>query len=305
MGRRKKGQRIHGWVILDKPLELGSTQAVGKIRRFFDAQKAGHAGTLDPLASGVLPIALGEATKTIPYIQDAIKKYRFTVCWGEQRSTDDAEGEVVAQSDVRPAPDEIEAILRCFVGDIQQMPPRFSALKVDGQRAYDLARAGEDVQLKSRTIFIQSLEMIDHSDDWASFEVVCGKGTYVRSLARDMAIALGTVGYVSALRRCAVGQFDESRAISLAILEEMHDKGDLGAALLPIDSGLDDILALSVSEEEAAMLRNGRVLSFVSRSDYRRLEGLGSEILVECDGQAVAIANIDGPNVKPARVFVY
>lgn len=304
MGRRKKGQRVHGWVVLDKPLDVTSTQAVGKVRRFFDAQKAGHAGTLDPLASGILPIALGEATKTIPYIQDALKIYRFSVTWGQQRSTDDAEGEVVAQSDVRPAQDDILAVLPAFIGDISQVPPAFSALKIDGQRAYDLARDGQDVQLKARPVYIERLELLAARDGEADFEMLCGKGTYVRSLARDLALKLGTYGYVSALRRCAVGVFDEDHAISLAILEEMADKGDLSAALLPIDSGLDDILALSVSDNEAAKLRNGQVLIFASRADFQRLEGLGSEAIAKCGDKPVAIVSLDGAKVKPGRVFV-
>ena len=199
MGRRKKGDKIDGWVNFDKPLGMTSTQAVGKVRRAYNAQKVGHAGTLDPLATGVLPIALGEATKTIPYTQDALKTYEFTVRWGEQRSTDDAEGEVIATSEIRPTPDAIESALPAFTGEITQTPPRFSAIKIDGQRAYDLARDGQEFEIKSRTVFIESLSLLSHDTDTASFTMTCGKGTYVRSLARDLALELGTVGYICLL----------------------------------------------------------------------------------------------------------
>ena len=324
MGRRRKGNKIDGWINFDKPLGMTSTQAVGKVRWMFQAQKAGHAGTLDPLASGILPIALGEATKTIPYIQDAHKVYEFSVTWGEQRSTDDAEGDVIAESDVRPAPEAIEAALPVFVGEIEQVPPKFSAIKIDGQRAYDLARDGQEVEIKSRTVFVESLEVICHSEhseeshdlkvgdpshafgmtvNQTSFRMRCGKGTYVRSIARDLALELGTYGYVSALRRCEVGGFNEMCAISLANLEEMHDKGDLSEVLLGIDSALDDILALPVSEKEAALLRNGQVLSFVSKADFHRIEAIEGEALAVVDGKPVAIVQIDRAQVKPARVF--
>lgn len=306
MGRRhKKGDKVDGWVNLNKPVGITSTQAVGKIRRIMNGQKVGHAGTLDPLASGVLPIALGEATKTIPYIQDAHKAYDFTVTWGEQRSTDDAEGDVIASSDVRPTSDAIIGDLPAFIGEIEQIPPKFSAIKIDGQRAYDLARDGKDVEMKSRIVTIETIELIGCKADTASFSMVCEKGTYVRSLARDLAIKLGTYGYVSALKRTAVGGFEIQDTISLEKLEEMDHIAAREAALLPVQAVLDDIPALEIKASEVTPLRNGNVLSLISRSDFQRIEDLGDvdETLVTHQGQAIAIARIDGPNVKPVRVF--
>lgn len=306
MGRRnKKGDKVDGWVNLDKPLGMTSTQAVGKIRRIMNGQKVGHAGTLDPLATGVLPIALGEATKTIPYIQDAFKTYEFTVSWGEQRSTDDAEGDVIASSDVRPTPAAIEGALPDYVGDVTQTPPKFSAIKIDGQRAYDLARAGEDVEMKSRQVYIESLELLEAADDSARLLMVCGKGTYVRSLARDLAIQLGTFGYVSALRRVAVGSFSTDDAISLAKLEELEHIAARSEALQPVQVVLDDIPALVIKQNEIPALRNGQALSLISRSDFQRIEDLDhdGEALAVFEDQAIAIVEIDGPHVKPVRVF--
>lgn len=305
MGRKRKGNPVSGWINLDKPLGLTSTQAIGKLRRLFSPQKIGHAGTLDPLASGILPIAMGEATKTIPYIQDAQKTYEFTVQWGQQRSTDDAEGEVIATSDHRPSLEDITNALPAFIGEIEQTPPQFSAIKIDGQRAYDLARAGQEVTIKSRRVTIKSLEIIDTAPDTLSLRMVCGKGTYVRSLARDLALKLGTKGYVSALRRTAVGTFNEKTAISLAILEEMGNSAALDEALLPIESALDDILALSITQQETAALRNGRALSFVSNADFHRLEGAedGAEILAIYNEKPVAILRRDKATLKPVRVF--
>lgn len=305
MGRKRKGNPVNGWINLDKPLGLTSTQAIGKLRRLYTPQKIGHAGTLDPLATGILPIAMGEATKTIPYIQDAAKTYEFTVTWGQQRSTDDAEGEIIATSDSRPNEASIIAALPAFIGEIEQTPPQFSAIKIDGQRAYDMARAGQHVAIKSRTVSIQSLDLISADTHTATLRMVCGKGTYVRSLARDLALKLGTCGYVSALRRTAVGCFSTHSAISLAILDKMHDSAAVSKALLPIESALDDILALPISEKEAALLRNGRALSFVSRADFHRLDGLdtGNDILATCNDKPVAIVSVSKATVKPARVF--
>jgi len=306
MGRRnKKGDKVDGWVNLDKPLGMTSTQAVGKIRRIMNGQKVGHAGTLDPLASGVLPIALGEATKTIPYIQDSFKTYEFTVAWGEQRSTDDAEGDVIASSDMRPARAAIEAALPDYVGEVTQVPPKFSAIKIDGQRAYDLARKGEDIEMKSRLVYIETLELLAADADSATLSMVCGKGTYVRSLARDLAIQLGTFGYVSALRRTQVGAFSSDDAISLAKIEEMEHILAREAALLPIQAVLDDIPALEVKQLELAALRNGQALSFMSKSDFARIEDLdgADEAIAMFEDTAVAIVDIDGPSVKPVRVF--
>ncbi len=222
MGRRKKGDDVHGWVVLDKPLDMTSTQAVSVVRRLFNARKAGHAGTLDPLASGVLPIALGEATKTVPFAQEAGKTYRFTLRWGQSTTTQDAEGEVIAQSDVRPSPEAVRAALDAFVGDIEQIPPQFSAIKVDGERAYDLARAGETVELKARPVRIDGLALLDApSSDLCVIEMRCGKGAYVRALARDLASALGAEGHVAALRRMQVGPFIAGEAVTLDALKDL------------------------------------------------------------------------------------
>lgn len=306
MGRRnKKGDKVDGWVNLDKPLGMTSTQAVGKIRRIMNGQKVGHAGTLDPLASGVLPIALGEATKTIPYIQDAFKTYEFTVTWGEQRSTDDAEGDVIASSDARPTREAIEAALPDYIGDVTQVPPKFSAIKIDGQRAYDLARAGEDIEMKSRQVYIECLDLLGADTDTATISMTCGKGTYVRSLARDLAIRLGTYGYVSALRRTRVGAFSAEGTISLENIEELEHILARNAALQPVQVVLDDIPALVIKQNEITALRNGQALSLISRSDFERIEDLGEtdEALAIFQDQAIAIVEIDGPHVKPIRVF--
>ncbi len=312
MARRKKGDKINGWVNLDKPIDMTSTQAMAKVRRILNAQKAGHAGTLDPLATGILPIALGEATKTIPFAQDAFKTYEFTVSWGEQRSTDDREGEMIARSDHRPARADIDAILPHYVGEIEQVPPKFSAIKIDGQRAYDLARDGQDVALKSRVVFVEMLTLLDSDEHTATFRMTCGKGTYVRSLARDMGIALGTFGYVSALRRTAVGGFTDKNAICLEKLEEIVNsaasgEGSLDDALLPLETVLDDIPALALKEGELSKLRNGQVVSFVAKPDFERIKALGLEsdqtAIAMFQGQAVALVERQGPNIKPIRVF--
>ncbi|HEY4171045.1 MAG TPA: tRNA pseudouridine(55) synthase TruB, partial [Reyranella sp.] len=256
---KRPKNKVDGWVVLDKPLGLGSTQAVGKVRWLFAAEKAGHGGTLDPLATGILPIALGEATKTVPFIMDGRKVYRFTLRFGEARSTDDGEGEVIAASDVRPTDEAIRVALGPFIGDIQQMPPAFSALKIGGQRAYDLARAGETVELKPRTVTIDRLELLARPDaDHADFVVGCGKGTYIRSLGRDLAKALGTVGHLSALRRTAVGPFREEAAISLPKLEVLGHNSRLLGALVPVATALDDIPALALTGTQADRLRHGQ-----------------------------------------------
>lgn len=313
MGRRnKKGRNISGWINLDKPAGLTSTQAIGKVRRFMNAQKAGHAGTLDPLATGILPIALGEATKTIPFAQDRLKTYEFTVTWGEQRDTDDSEGEVIATSDERPAPADIAALLPEFTGEIEQVPPKFSAIKIDGERAYDLARDGEDFEMKSRNVYIESLAFIEARENEADFVMTCGKGTYVRSLARDMALKLGTYGYISALRRTAVGPFTLENAISLEKLEELYDSAPAGAGapdevLLPLETALDDIPALAIKENELSDLRNGRAASFVSKPDFERIKLIGLEngqnAIAMFQDKAVALVERKGPNIKPVRVF--
>ncbi len=307
MARNKKGQKIDGWINLDKPLGMTSTQAVGKVRRLFNAQKVGHAGTLDPLASGILPIALGEATKTIPYIQDSLKTYEFTVQWGAQTSTDDSEGEIVAKSDIRPDTDAILSSLPSFTGEITQIPPKFSAIKIDGARAYDLARDGEEFEIKPRQVYVQSLDLLSQTPDTAQFIMTCGKGTYVRALARDLALKLGTYGHVAALRRTRVGGFDLGDAISLDNLEKLSNSAGLEQALLPLESALDDILAFPIQQKEADLLRNGQVLNLISRPDFQRLEKEnvqnGSEVLAILNGVPVAIVRVNGPQIKPVRVF--
>ncbi|MCR9257898.1 MAG: tRNA pseudouridine(55) synthase TruB [Alphaproteobacteria bacterium] len=306
MSRRKRGRKVDGWVILDKPLGMTSTQAVGKVRRAFDAQKAGHAGTLDPLATGVLPIALGEATKTVGYAMDRQKIYRFTLCFGEARNTDDGEGTVIATSDTRPSDAEIEAVLDRFTGVISQIPPKFSAIKVDGARAYDLARDNEEVALKPREVEIHDLVFTDRpDDDHAVFEVTCGKGTYMRALARDIAEALGTVGYVSDLRRIAVGSFTEERAISLDFLQESEDNPPLETYLLPIETALDDIPALALTDLEAGQMRSGQAVSLFRAADLARIGDLydGDVVLATSAGQPVAISRFSRGSLQPVRVL--
>ena len=263
---RREKRDVHGWIALDKAVGMTSTQAVGAIKRLFSCKRAGHAGTLDPLASGCLPIALGEATKTVPFVMDGRKVYRFTVRWGEERDTDDADGQVVATSDRRPERAAIEALLPRFRGTIEQVPPRFSAIKVDGERAYDLARDGEMVELAARPVEIHRLELLDMADaDHAEFEAECGKGTYVRSLARDMGRALGCRGHILKLRRQAVGAFGENAMISLEQLTALCHRaaageGNLAGALLPVETALDDIPALAVSRADAARLQRGQAV---------------------------------------------
>ena len=299
MSRRKKGDKVDGWVILDKPVGLGSTPAVSRVRRLFGAQKAGHGGTLDPLASGVLPIALGEATKTVPFVMDGRKEYRFTLCFGQARSTEDAEGEVTATSDLRPADAAIRSALAAFVGEIEQVPPAFSALKVDGKRAYDLARAGEAVDLKPRRIVIERLELLGRADtDHADFVVSCGKGTYIRSLGRDLAHSLGTVGYLSALRRTAVGPFREEAAISLPKLEALGHIPALLGALAPVATALDDIPALALTEAQADRLRQGQPVLLT-----RDAPPSGALLRAETGSRLVALVRSDGTSLKPVRVF--
>ncbi len=291
--------KIDGWVVLDKPLGLGSTAAVGRVRWLFGAAKAGHGGTLDPLATGVLPIALGEATKTVPFVMDGRKEYRFTLCFGEARSTEDGEGDVTATSDRRPTDQEIQAALLAFVGEIQQMPPAFSALKIDGKRAYELARAGEAVSLKPRQVTIERLELLARPDaDHADFVVGCGKGTYIRSLGRDLAVALGTVGHLSALRRTVAGPFREEGAISLSKLEALGHIPPLLGALAPVATALDDIPALALTEAQADRLRQGQPV-FLTRD----APPSGALVRAECGQKLVALVRSDGASLQPVRVF--
>ena len=304
MARKRKGDRIHGWVAFDKPVGMTSTQAVGKVRWLFNAQKAGHGGTLDPLASGILPIALGEATKTSAYIMDGAKTYRFTVTWGAQTDTDDTEGDIVERSDKRPQPHEIEEILEDFIGTISQMPPQFSALKINGERAYDIARSGEHANLVARDVQIDRLAVVEHlNDDQTVFEVDCGKGTYVRSLARDFGQKLGCLGHISALRRTRVGPFCEADIISLEKLEELSHIGarqeSLAQILRSVETVLDDIPALAVNTSDAARLRNGQAVILRGR-DAPIHSGI---VFVASSGEPIALAEIRQGALHPKRVF--
>ena len=304
MARRRKGRDIHGWVLFDKPYGMGSTQAVAKVRWLFTAKKAGHAGTLDPLASGMLPIALGDATKTVPYVQDGRKKYRFTIRWGAATETDDAEGMVIARSDHRPSEKDILAVLPQFIGKISQMPPIYSALKIDGERAYNLARAGEKVELAARQVEIDQLELIEMPDsDHATFECICGKGTYIRAISRDMAKILGTEGHVTALRRLDVGPFAEEQMISLDILEEMRHRdpaeAHMSSVLVPIETALDDIPALAVTDLEAARLYNGQAILLRGQDT----SGVLDEAFATNQGVLVAIGFVEAGRFIPKRVF--
>lgn len=299
MKPKRPKRKVDGWVVLDKPLGMGSTQAVGKVRWLFLAEKAGHGGTLDPLATGVLPIALGEATKTVPFVMDGRKEYRFTLRFGEARSTEDGEGAVTATSDVRPSDEAIRAALPRFMGCIEQVPPAFSALKVDGQRAYDLARAGETVELKPRQVTIDRLELAARRDtDHADFVVACGKGTYIRSLGRDLARALGTVGHLSALRRTAVGPFREEAAISLSKLEALGHIPPLLGALVPVATALDDIPALALTGTQADRLRQGQPVLLT-----RDAPPSGTLVRAETGSKLVALVRSDGAALQPVRVF--
>jgi tRNA pseudouridine55 synthase len=312
MGKRKKGNPVHGWVILDKPLGITSTQAVSAVRRIFDAQKAGHAGTLDPMATGVLAIALGEATKTVPYAMDAQKTYQFTAHWGEARDTDDAEGKVTATSDKRPTAAEIEAALPVFTGTLTQVPPAYSAIKVQGERAYDLARDGEDVTLEPRLVQVHAARLVDIPDpDHAAFEIRCGKGTYVRSWVRDIARHLGTLGHVSQLRRTAIGSFRVEDAIGLESLRGFMHIPAAFEHLKPLSTALDGIPALAVSGADAVRLRNGNPIlvraalfaqiteRFAQADD---LQGL-TVFLSTGEGEPVALAEIAQGELQPVRVF--
>jgi len=302
---KRQKRDVHGWVVLDKPIGMTSTHAVAVIKRLFAAKRAGHAGTLDPLASGCLPIALGEATKTVPFVVDSRKTYLFTVRWGEERDTDDAEGRVAATSKNRPDAAAISALLPRFTGTIEQVPPRFSAVKIDGERAYDLAREGETVEIAPRAVTIHRLDLIEAADpDHAVFAAECGKGTYVRALARDLGRALGVLGHVSALRRSRVGPFGEADMIPLEQLESLCHRaaageGHLADILLPIETALDDIPALAVSPADAARLQRGRAVLMRGR-DTAVLSGM---VQVASSGQLVALAEVDRGEIVPKRVF--
>jgi tRNA pseudouridine55 synthase len=301
MARRRKGSPVHGWLIFDKPQGINSTGAVAQVKRLYDAEKAGHAGTLDPLATGVLPIAFGEATKTVPFVVEGSKAYRFTVRFGIETDTDDAEGKEVAKSDARPSRSEIEATLSRFTGEITQVPPRFSALKVDGARAYDLARDEEEFELEPRSVSIARLTLLAHPDkDHCVLEAECGKGTYVRALARDLGRALGTLGHVAALRRTRVGPFGEENAVSLATLERLiPDREALLAAIEPVEIALRDIPALAISAADAARLRRGQPVLLRGR-DAPILAGT---VYATTRGTLVAVGEVSEGELKPRRIF--
>jgi tRNA pseudouridine55 synthase len=298
MARRRKGKAVHGWVVLDKPPGMTSTAAVGAVRRIFDANKAGHAGTLDPLATGVLPIALGEATKTVPFAVAGAKRYRFTVRWGIETDTDDASGRTLHASAVRPDAGAIAASLARFTGEIWQVPPAFSAIKVAGQRAYDLAREGTSVELAARRVAVEHLELVATPDhDTAVFEAVCGKGTYVRALARDLGRMLGSFGHLIALRRTAVASFKEERAVTLAELLAQGTKP--ASCLMPIEAALEGLAPLSVGRSDAARLRRGQAI-LVRGRDAAHASG---PTYATSEGHLVAIGRLERGELTPTRVF--
>ena len=307
MGRRKRGLVVNGWVCLDKPFGLGSTDAVSRVRRLFDAQKAGHAGTLDPLASGILPIALGEATKTVPHLMEAEKVYRFTINWGVSTDSVDREGEIIGRSDVRPPVEAVRAALPAFVGEIDQTPPRFSAIKVDGQRAYDLAREGADFELESRRVTIHSADVTDAPDaDHIELTIRTGKGVYVRALARDLAAMLGAEGHVSALRRERVGPFSIENAVTLDFLTDLVHRDAALEGMLPVATALDDIPELAVTEQDAFSLRQGRPIVLLPRQVETLKSRLrdGSRTVSAFQGQTlVALGQLRAGRLEPDRVF--
>ncbi len=298
MARKRKGRDISGWLVIDKPAGITSTSVVNKVRWALDAKKAGHAGTLDPDATGVLAVALGEATKTVPYITDALKAYVFTIRFGAATNTDDAEGTVIASSDARPDDAEIAAALPTFVGDIEQVPPKFSAVKIDGERAYKLAREGEDITLAARPLYVDSLTLLDRPDaDHVTLELVCGKGGYVRSIARDLGEVLGCFGHVQTLRRVWSGPFDVDDAVAFATVEELAKDPALDAHLLPIAVGLADLTELRATDLGAARLKNGNPGQVLGTAEY------GEEVWVSHGGQPLAVGIYRGGEVHPARVF--
>jgi len=294
---------VNGWVILDKPVGMTSTQGVAVVKRVFNAKKAGHAGTLDPLASGLLPIALGEATKTVPYVMDGRKVYRFTVRWGIETTTDDTEGPATQTSDTRPSEADVAALLPRYTGTISQVPPQFSAIKVDGERAYDLAREGEEVDLAARDITIHRLAVVARTDDSTTFEAECSKGTYVRAIARDLGRDLGCFGHVIALRRAVVGTFDEQDAVTPDELRAMRD-GAEGAppaedALLPVETALESLPSLSVSQHDAGRLARGQSV-LVRGRDAPSFQGTAA---VMSGGTLVALAELERGELVPKRIF--
>lgn len=303
MGRRKKGRDISGWVIVDKPAGIGSTDIVGKVRWAFDAKKAGHAGTLDPAATGVLAVALGEATKTVPYVTDALKAYEFTVRFGFETATDDAQSEATVTSDARPVRAAVEAALSQFTGDIMQVPPQVSAVKVDGQRAYDLAREGVTSDLAARPLYVDELTLLPSTGDLPdidhmSLRMVCGKGGYVRAIARDLGRALGAAAHVTQLRRVWAGPFDVADAVQVAQIEERAKTPEIDTLLMPLETGLDDVPQCLLSAEAATRVRNGNPAP-VLRSDAE----FGEDAWASAGGQPVAVGRYQAGHFHPSRVF--
>jgi tRNA pseudouridine55 synthase len=297
---RPKKRDVHGWLVLDKPVGMTSTHAVAVVKRALNAKKAGHAGTLDPLASGILPIALGEATKTVPFVMDGRKSYVFTVAWGVETDTDDAEGRPVTATNTFPERHEVEALLAGFTGAVEQIPPRFSAIKIKGERAYDLARDGEAPELAARTVQIDRLEVVAHDRDRSVLEADCGKGTYVRALARDLGRALGCLGHVAALRRTRVGPFAEDNAVTIGDLEAAQEAtGEaLSAVLRPVDSALCDLASVAISRDSAARLMRGQPV--ILRGRDAPLEG---KLYATCGGVLVAVGDVERGELVPHRVF--
>ncbi len=306
MGRRRKGKPITGWLVIDKPAGMTSAHAVAVVRRLTGAARVGHGGTLDPLATGVLPVALGEATKTVSYAMAGAKRYRFTVRFGEARATDDAEGEVTATSPHRPGRAAIEAALPSFIGEIEQVPPAFSALKIEGRRAYAIARDRGTPDLAARRVTVKEFRLLEIPDpDHAVFEVRSGKGVYMRALARDLARLLGTHGYVANLRRLAVGPFTEKDAISLDCLADLVHSARLAEALRPVATVLDDIPALALTDIEARRLRQGQpvaALPVASRSPKADIVP-GARVRAMSGGRLVALVEVQGGEIRPVRVI--
>lgn len=300
MARKRKGRDVSGWLVVDKPAGITSTAVVNKVRWALEAKKAGHAGTLDPEATGVLAVALGEATKTVPYITDALKAYVFTVRLGQATNTDDAEGEVIATSDLRPDDDAIKAALGRFVGDIMQVPPQFSAVKIDGQRAYKKARDGEEMELAARPLWVEELLLVDRPDpDHVILEMTCGKGGYVRAIARDLGEALDCKAHVKSLRRIWSGPFQADDGITLDQVDALARTPELDAHLQPLEVGLSDLPEVRCLTESVAKLRNGNPASVIaSNVEY------GEEVWASYEGKAIAVGTYRGGEMQPARVFV-
>ncbi|MHA7858675.1 MAG: tRNA pseudouridine(55) synthase TruB [Henriciella sp.] len=308
--RKRKGEPVHGWLAVDKPVDVTSTQVVGILKRLYNAQKAGHGGTLDPLADGILPIAFGEATKTAQWAMDCDKEYVFTIEWGSSTASQDKEGDVIATSDIRPTREQIEAALPDFVGDIQQVPPKYSAIKVQGERAYDLARDGEAFEIPSRQVTVYEAELVEMADtDHATLRVVSGKGFYVRAMARDLATALGAEGHVSALRRTRVGALDEPASIKLSDLEALsEDKDALAATLKPLETILDDVPKIEIDRGDADALKLGREVVLLPHivEQWRAEADLDSDdrlALAMTDKQAVALGEVRAGRFQPRKVF--